>query len=71
MITQRQNGVTVTEDKIVYPDGEVVVIPKHVKNSSCTSMTMINGEVYMNGYYYNRDTKQFERTVKALWHKYF
>lgn len=64
-ISQYQNstGVIVTNKYIQYSDGEKIEIPKKIRRKG-SSQTIINGEVYINNWHYNRKKKQWEQNIK-------
>jgi hypothetical protein len=63
-------GIIVTDKYIQYSNGEKIEIPKKIRKLG-HNQTMINDEVYINGWHYNRKIKQWEMSVTSIWHKWF
>ena len=66
-ILQDGNSIITTKDKIII-NGEEIKIPAHIKTNSTT---IINGRVFLGGYEYIPKTKEFKRTLRALWELFF
>ena len=73
MQIQSSNGTQVItnlkERKIIINNVEYE-IPKKVANRG-SSTTIIDGTVYINGYLFIREKKEFKRTFMAFWHRWF
>lgn len=64
-----QNGISVVTSKgKVFIDDEEISLPEGMKTGS---QSVINGNVYIDGYEYFPKTKSFKKTLKALFYKYF
>ena len=65
-----KNGIVVN---VVQINGKIIVdgveLPPCPSKSANVSSTIINGNVYLNGYEYKNG--EWKRTLKALWHLMF
>jgi len=61
----------VSSNDEIFINGEKVKCPKGMTAGNVCSQTVINGKIYVNGYEYNKKTKTFKRSLKALWYFLF
>jgi len=62
--SSNSNGVVVTDKYIQYSNSERIEIPKKVRKLGYNQST-IDGEVYINGWHYNRKSKEWEDSIKG------
>lgn len=62
IITQIQNGIVATNTYIQI-GAEKYDIPKHVQTAYPKINYMDNGDIYINGYKFNKRNKKFERSI--------
>ena len=71
---QTMNGNTVSTNmttRKININGEEYDIPKKVIGKVFNSVSQIDSEIYINGFHFNKKTKQWNRTLTALWHLFF
>jgi len=52
----------------VFINGEQIKTPKRMNTNN---QTIVNGKIYIGGYEYIKEKKEFKRTLTAIWHLLF
>lgn len=55
---------TITINKVTYP------IPEHIAKRG-NSVSIVDKQVFVNGFEFDQKQKKFKRSLKALYHLYF
>lgn len=65
------NGNKIKNSQIISGDGKLILNGKEIPNppGNRNNITMVDGKVYIDGYEFK--DKTWQRTLMALYHKYF
>jgi len=67
--SEDKNGnITSINNRVITSNGRKYTIPKYIK---CKSMSVVNGDIYIDGYYFDKEEGTWKKTFLGFWYKYF